>query len=77
MATSLDQYQQAIVNADAQLMAAQAAGNTALADEILTDINSMVSDMKLEHPDYRPEAVADTSGASVNTQLNLLQTAVD
>ena len=77
MATSIEQYQQAIVNADAQLMAAQNAGNTALADEILADINSMVSDMKLEHPDYRPEAVADTSGASVNTQLNQLQSAVD
>ena len=77
MATSLDQYQQAIVNADAQLMAAQAEGNTELANEILADINSMVSDMKLEHPDYRPEAVADTSGTSINTQLNQFQSAVD
>ena len=73
MATSLDQYQQAIVNADAQLIEAQTAGNTKLADEILADINTMVLDMKAEHPDYQPSPVADTSGDSLNTQLDLLQ----
>ena len=73
MATSLDQYQQAIVNADAQLIDAQTAGNTKLADEILADINTMVLDMKAEHPDYQPSPVADTSGDSLNTQLDLLQ----
>lgn len=77
MATSLAQYQQAIVNADKQLMAAQQAGDTALANEILSDINKMVSDMKLEHPDYSPKAVADTSVQALDTQLSELQTAVN
>jgi len=77
MSTSLNQYQQAIVNADAQLMAAQADGNTELAKEILSDINTMVTDMKAEHPDYQPEAVADTSASALESQLNQLQTSVN
>lgn len=77
MATSLNQYQQAIVNADAQLMQAQANGETELAKEILSDINTMVTDMKAEHPDYQPSPVADMTGSSVNTQLNQLQNVVN
>jgi len=77
MATSLDQYQQAIVNADSQLMQAQTAGNTELADEILADINKMVADMKAEHPDYQPTAVADTSVSALDSQLNDLQVSQD
>ena len=77
MSTSLNQYQQAIVNADAQLMAAQADGNTELADEILADINTMVTDMKAEHPDYQPSPVADTSVSALDSQLNAMQTSVD
>ena len=73
MATSLDQYQQAIVNADAQLIQAKTNGNTALADEILADINIMVADMKAEHPEYRPEPVADTSINALDEQLDMLQ----
>ena len=77
MATSLDQYQQAIVNADAQLMQAQTNGNTELADEILADINTMVADMKLEHPDYQPSPVADTSVSALDSQLDALQVSQD
>ena len=77
MATSLDQYQQAIVNADAQLMQAQTNGNTELADEILADINTMVADMKAEHPDYQPEAVADTSVSALDSQLDAMQASQD
>tara|TARA_R110001632_G_scaffold3480_1_gene15566 strand:+ start:1688 stop:4333 length:2646 start_codon:yes stop_codon:yes gene_type:complete len=77
MATSLDQYQQAIVNADSQLIQAQTAGNTELADEILADINKMVADMKVEHPDYQPTAVADTSISALDSQLDALQVSQD
>ena len=77
MATSLDQYQQAIVNADAQLMQAQTNGNTELADEILADINTMVADMKLEHPDYQPSPVADTSVSALDSQLDAMQVSQD
>ena len=77
MATSLNQYQQAIVNADAQLMAAQSNGNTELADEILADINTMVADMKLEHPDYQPSPVADTSVSALDSQLDAMQVSQD
>ena len=77
MATSLDQYQQAIVNADSQLMQAQTAGNTELADEILADINKMVADMKAEHPDYKPTTIADTSVSALDSQLNALQVSQD
>ena len=77
MATSLDQYQQAIVNADAQLMQAQTNGNTELADEILADINTMVADMKLEHPDYQPSPVADTSVSALDSQLDAMQVVQD
>ena len=73
MATSLDQYQQAIVNADAQLMQAQTNGNTELAKEILSDINTMVTDMKAEHPDYQPSPVADTSVSALDSQLDAMQ----
>ena len=77
MATSLDQYQQAIVNADAQLMQAQTNGNTELADEILADINTMVADMKPEHPDYQPSPVADTSVSALDSQLDAMQVSQD
>ena len=77
MATSLNQYQQAIVNADAQLMAAQSNGNTELAEEILADINTMVADMKLEHPDYQPSPVADTSVSALDSQLDAMQVSQD
>ena len=77
MATSLDQYQQAIVNADAQLMQAQTNGNTELADEILADINTMVADMKAEHPDYQPSPVADTSVSALDSQLDAMQVSQD
>ena len=77
MATSLDQYQQAIVNADAQLIQAQANGETKLANEILADINTMVADMKLEHPDYQPSPVADTSVSALDSQLDAMQTNQD
>ena len=77
MATSLNQYQQAIVNADAQLMQAQANGETELAKEILSDINTMVADMKLEHPDYQPSPVADTSVSALDSQLDAMQASQD
>ena len=73
MATSLDQYQTAIVKADALLIQAQNAGDTKLADEILADINYMVEQMKASYPDYKPAAVADTSISALDAQLNTLQ----
>ena len=77
MATTLNQYQQAIVNADAQLMQAQANGETELAKEILSDINTMVADMKAEHPDYQPSPVADTSVSALDSQLDAMQVSQD
>jgi len=72
MATTLEQYQTGIVNADAMLTLALEEGREQDAIEIRSDIEAMVAAMKHEHPNYKPKPVADISTANINTQLDEL-----
>ena len=71
---SLDTLQQTLIKADN-------AYNNATTDEqkelIASDVKYLINQINTLYPDYKPEAVADTSVQALNTQLNQLQSAVD